>query len=91
MIWASSTKTTTDHDEIRRWAEEHDATTASVGGTGSRDGVGVLRIDFPGGAGEDRARARNVGRVVCVHRGGGPFASHLLVGVTKPLGPRVSG
>lgn len=34
---ASETKTTTDHDEIRRWVEEHDGTTASVKGTESGD------------------------------------------------------
>jgi hypothetical protein len=49
----SSTKTTTDHDEIRRWVEEHDGTPASVRGTEAGGEAGVLRIDFPGGAGED--------------------------------------
>lgn len=50
----SESKTTTDHDEIRRWVEEHDGTPASVRGTASDgDDAGVLRIDFPGGAGED--------------------------------------
>jgi hypothetical protein len=50
----SDTRTTTDHDEIRRWVEEHDGKPARVRGTGD-DGndAGVLRIDFPGGAGED--------------------------------------
>lgn len=51
----SSSKTTTDHDEIRRWVEEHDGKPASVKGTESGgDDAGVLRIDFPGGAGEDQ-------------------------------------
>jgi hypothetical protein len=49
---ASDTTTTTDHDEIRRWVEEHDGKPASVRGTES-DGAGILRIDFPGGAGEE--------------------------------------
>ena len=49
---ASESHTTPDHDEIRRWAEEHDGKPASVRGTGD-GGPGVLRIDFPGGAGED--------------------------------------
>ncbi len=49
----STSKTTIDHDEIRRWAEEHDGTPASVRGTEGDDRAGVLRIDFPGGAGED--------------------------------------
>jgi len=48
---ASETNTTTDHDEIRRWVEEHDGRPTRVRDTG--DG-GVLRIDFPGGAGEDQ-------------------------------------
>ena len=50
---ASETTTTTDHDEIRRWVEEHDGTPASVRGTERSDEAGVLRIDFPGGAGTD--------------------------------------
>jgi len=50
---ASASKTTTDHDEIRRWVEEHDGQPASVRGTDNGDGAGILRIDFPGGAGED--------------------------------------
>ena len=51
---ASKTKTTTDHDEIRRWVEEHGGKPASVRGTENGGGPGVLRIDFPGGAGEDQ-------------------------------------
>lgn len=50
---ASQSQTTTDHDEIRRWVEEHDGTPARVAGTEGDDGSGVLRIDFPGGAGQD--------------------------------------
>src|SRR4051812_4075081 len=50
---ASQSKTTRDHDEIRTWVEEHDGHPASVRGTGNGD-PGVLRIDFPGGAGEDQ-------------------------------------
>lgn len=51
----SKTKTTTDHDEIRRWVESHDGKPAVVRGTGDGNGkgIGVLRIDFPGGAGTD--------------------------------------
>ncbi len=50
---ASKSTTTTDHDEIRRWVEEHGGKPASVRGTEGGDDAGVLRIDFPGGAGED--------------------------------------
>lgn len=51
---ATDTRTTTDHDEIRRWVEEHGGEPASVKGTESGDEPGVLRIDFPGGTGEDQ-------------------------------------
>jgi hypothetical protein len=50
---AGDSKTTTDHDTIRRWAEERDGSPASVRGTENGDEAGVLRIDFPGGAGEE--------------------------------------
>jgi hypothetical protein len=49
----ADTRTTTDHDEIRRWVEEHGGKPARVRSTGNGDDPGVLRIDFPGGAGED--------------------------------------
>jgi hypothetical protein len=51
---ASETKTTTDHDDIRRWVEAHDGKPATIRGTEHGEEAGVLRIDFPGGAGEDR-------------------------------------
>ena len=43
---------TTDHDEIRRWAEERGGKPSCVRGTGGGDDVGLLRIDFPGYSGE---------------------------------------
>ena len=43
-------KTTTDHDEIRQWAEARGGRPASVKGTGGEDDAGILRINFPGGA-----------------------------------------
>ena len=49
----SDSKTTTDHDTIRQWAEERNGKPASVRGTEKGDSAGVLRFDFPGGAGED--------------------------------------
>jgi hypothetical protein len=49
----STTKKTTDREEIRRWVEEHGGQPARVRGTGGDGDPGVLRIDFPGGAGED--------------------------------------
>jgi hypothetical protein len=50
----SKSHTTIDHDEIRTWVEQHGGTPATVADTGSGDEPGVLRIDFPGGAGQDR-------------------------------------
>jgi hypothetical protein len=50
---ASDSTTTTDHDEIRKWVEQNDGKPASVKGTEDGDEAGVLRIDFPGGAGEE--------------------------------------
>jgi glutathione synthase/RimK-type ligase-like ATP-grasp enzyme len=50
----SETKKTTDHEEIRRWVEEHGGKPAIVKGTEDPEGGGVLRIDFPGGTGEDK-------------------------------------
>jgi hypothetical protein len=50
---SATAKTTTDHDEIRRWVEERDGQPAAVKATGRKDDPGILRIDFPGGAGED--------------------------------------
>ncbi|WP_435737651.1 hypothetical protein V5D56_03335 [Cellulosimicrobium sp. PMB13] len=54
MAEKSETRTTTDHDEIRAWVEENGGTPANVRGTESgSDELGVLRVDFPGGAGEE--------------------------------------
>ncbi|HLM35230.1 MAG TPA: hypothetical protein VK278_05565 [Gaiellaceae bacterium] len=39
-------KTTTNHDEIRRWAEDRDGRPARVKETGGGDDPGILRIDF---------------------------------------------
>lgn len=51
---AGESKTTTNHDEIRRWAEERGGRPARVKGTGAGDGdPGVLRIDYEGFSGEE--------------------------------------
>ncbi|WP_090940578.1 hypothetical protein [Nonomuraea jiangxiensis] len=47
---------TTNHDVIRRWAEERDATPATVEGTEHGDHLGVLRLDFPGYGGGGKLR-----------------------------------
>ncbi len=42
-------KTTTDHDEIRRWAEDRGGKPATIKDTGrGGEHAGLLRIDFPG-------------------------------------------
>ena len=49
----SSSKQTTDHAKIRRWAEARDGKPARVRSTGSDEDAGLLRIDFPEGGDED--------------------------------------
>lgn len=49
---SSSSKTTTDHEEIRKWAEERGAKPSAVKRTGDEDDVGIIRLDFPGYSGE---------------------------------------
>jgi hypothetical protein len=53
----SSAKTTTNHDEIRKWVEKRNGHPAVVAATESGDGGGgLLRIDYdePGGNDDDR-------------------------------------
>jgi len=54
MAPRTESKITTNHEEIKHWVEEHDGQPASVKGTGGDGDPGLLRIDFPGGTGEDR-------------------------------------
>ena len=56
----SSAKTTTNHDEIRKWVEGrggHPAVVSATENSRGRDG-GLLRIDYdePGGNDDDRLR-----------------------------------
>jgi hypothetical protein len=45
------TKRTTDHDEIRKWAESRGGKPATIKGTPKAgEEAGLLRIDFPTGA-----------------------------------------
>ena len=49
---STSSKTTIDHDEIRKWVESRGGFPATVAGTEQRDDeAGVLRIDYPGFSG----------------------------------------
>jgi hypothetical protein len=49
--------TTTDHDEIRQWAEERGGLPAAVERTGRENDVGIIRIDFPGYSGGKSLKA----------------------------------
>lgn len=49
----SKSSTTTDHEEIRGWVEQNGGKPATVKDTAEGQEPGVLRIDFPGGAGEE--------------------------------------
>jgi hypothetical protein len=53
LMATSQSTTTTEHEEIRRWVEQRNGRPSSVKGTGGGDDPGILRIDLPGGAGEE--------------------------------------
>jgi hypothetical protein len=46
---AHDAKATTDHDAIRRWAEERGGAPAAVAATHGGGDAGILRIDFDDG------------------------------------------
>jgi hypothetical protein len=46
--------TTTDHDTIRKWAEERGGKPSEVASTARGDDVGIIRVDFPGFSGEGK-------------------------------------
>ncbi len=54
MTTKAQSHTTTDHDEIQRWAEARGAKPACVRGTGNKNDIGILRLEFPGYTGEDK-------------------------------------
>lgn len=49
----ASAKTTTNHDEIRKWAEARNAKPSTVKRTGNKEDPGILRLNFPGYSGAD--------------------------------------
>lgn len=49
---SASARPLTDHEEIRRWAEERDAKPACVRRIGGKNDIGMIRLDFPGYSGE---------------------------------------
>jgi hypothetical protein len=46
-------KITTDHDEIRAWAEERGGRPAVVRSTQGKGGTGIIRLEFPGAPNAD--------------------------------------
>ena len=53
---SATARSTTDHDQIRNWAEKRGGQPACVKGTGGKSDIGILRIDFPGYSGEESLR-----------------------------------
>ena len=54
---AAESKTTTDHNEIRRWVEERGGHPARVRDTERKGSPGLLRIDYPGYSGGETLEA----------------------------------
>lgn len=50
----AAAKSTIDHEQIRKWADERGGKPACVRGTGGKGDIGMIRIDFPGFSGEGR-------------------------------------
>lgn len=53
----SSAQPTTDHRRIREWAETRGAKPACVRGTGGKNDIGMIRLDFPGYTGSETLEA----------------------------------
>jgi glutathione synthase/RimK-type ligase-like ATP-grasp enzyme len=43
----ANAKVTTDHDEIRKWAEARGGRPAAVRSTHGKGGAGIIRLEFP--------------------------------------------
>jgi hypothetical protein len=54
---SAESKVTTDHQRIRQWVEERGGSPARVKDTDKGNSSGILRIDYPGYAGEDTLEA----------------------------------
>src|SRR5688572_9906865 len=50
---SAGSQTTTDHEQIRQWAEARGAKPACVRGTGGGGDTGMIRLDFPGYSGAE--------------------------------------
>jgi hypothetical protein len=53
-------KTTQDHDEIRKWAEARGAVPAEVASTHTKGGPGILRFQFPDAPNQNDGNLREV-------------------------------
>ncbi|HEU4587822.1 MAG TPA: hypothetical protein VFS11_04200 [Gemmatimonadales bacterium] len=51
---ANASKTTINHNQIRRWADARHAHPARVKGTGRGNDPGMIRLDFPGFSGANK-------------------------------------
>ena len=49
----NTSRATTDHEQIRRWAEQRGAHPTTVKRTASAHEIGIIRLDFPGDTGEN--------------------------------------
>src|SRR2546423_12162072 len=54
------TRTTRDHDEIRRWAESRGAIPSEVSSTRASREPGILRFQFPGAANRNDSALREI-------------------------------
>ncbi len=50
---SNESKTTTNHNEIKKWVEDRKGKPARVKTTGDENDIGLLRINFPGGSEEN--------------------------------------
>lgn len=53
-------KTTRDHDEIRRWAEERGAIPSEVASTERGNEPGILRFQFPGAKNSNDSKLKEI-------------------------------
>lgn len=53
-------KTTRDHDEIRRWAEERGAVPSEVASTERSEEPGILRFHFPGAPNRNDGKLKEI-------------------------------
>ena len=55
-------KTTKDHNEIRKWAEKRGAVPAEVASTHTKSGPGILRFQFPDAPNQNDKNLREISR-----------------------------